>query len=310
MIDTGGDQRTDTDLFTVQSRAVDASETGRAHLDQVRDVVFRAGGRTGVAHHLHGQSAHEQAVHHGFKGFFIPTERIQAGIPDLLNALMHDVVDDRADCFAGELMRNLPVGERDELAEHVSDAAGREISRSPGDDVEIGDDNKRRHRVHGVFIAVPGHGGNRRAVPIHAGRGRERYKGNPSLSGTVTDSIMDRTASAGQEDFRILRQLPQDFGGRVLIRMKPFGRENNLLLCPGMGEKGIVPCIAAVYGAAFSMDVFFVQNLIQMMQNTGVDDARPGGHPMLFSTDTASAVLPAVYPHNKLPLLVKVHKIF
>ena len=92
--------------------------------------------------------------------------------------------------------------------------------------------------------------------------------------------------------------------------MEPLRGKDNLLFRVGMGEERIVPGVAAVHGTALSLNAFILQNLIQISQNTGVDDARPGGHLMLFSTDTASAILPAVYPHIKLPLLLKVYKKF
>jgi hypothetical protein len=121
---------------------------------------------------------------------------------------------------------------------------------------------------------------------------------------------VDGTAAAGQENVDVFRQLPQNLCRGMLICVETFGRENNLLLGPGMGEERIVPGVAAIHGTAFPTNAFLSQNLIQVRENTGVDDARPGGHLMLFATDTASAVLPAVYPHNKLPLLVKVYKNF
>ena len=166
-------------------------------------MVLRTGGRTGIAHHLHGQPAHEQSVHHRFKGLLIPAACIQTGIPDSAYGIFHDVIDHGADRFTGELMGDPPVGERDKLAEHVPDAAGREIRRSPGDDIEVGDDEKRRHRVHGVLIAVPGHGRDGRAVTVHTGSRRERHKGYPSLRGTVADRVVDGAAAAGQKNFGI-----------------------------------------------------------------------------------------------------------
>ena len=70
----GGVNAAHAGLLSVHGRMLHL-QSGRPHLDQMREMMLRTGGRAGIAHHLHRDAAHHKGGRDALKGIALPGDQ-------------------------------------------------------------------------------------------------------------------------------------------------------------------------------------------------------------------------------------------
>ena len=112
------------------------------HLPQMRQMMFRAGGRAGISHHLHCQSGKDQRIHQFLASVSLSLgDLTQTGNnrPQRFLFQFHDPV---ANIFSCEKMSDLPVCQADVFSQQIGDSGSRQTRGSVRKNPGIG---KNRH---------------------------------------------------------------------------------------------------------------------------------------------------------------------
>ena len=127
-------------------------------------------------------------------------------------------------------MASVPVSQSRIFSKNIAGAAEGKIKRGLLDNINISQDKNGRHAGHGFLIAFPGHSGNRGAEAVYTGGRGTGNEGDFSVVCTISGSIVDGSASDGNQIINIFLKLLHhlshcDFVGMEIGRIEKDGEK-------------------------------------------------------------------------------------
>ena len=120
-------------------------------------------------------------------------------------------------------MAYLPVGESDIFADHVAKTGFCQEKRRIFDHIKVSDHDGGGHSGQRALASLPGHGSDRGAETIHAGRSGTGDKTCMVLVSHIAGNVMDSAGTNGNEDLCLSGKFSLQKGNAMLIGMEIFG---------------------------------------------------------------------------------------